>query len=66
MKIGGIKHGGKIGKLKYDNNYVLVNKGDTFQEKILKMFNENLENVSTSIIELTSIDKSSHEEAIVI
>ena len=29
-------------------------------------FNENLENGSTEIIELTNINESSHEEAIVI
>ena len=33
-----IKHGGKTGKLKFDNKYVLDNKGDNFKDKLLKMF----------------------------
>ena len=38
LEIGGFKHGVKIGKFKDDNNYVLGNEGDTFQDKLLKMF----------------------------
>ena len=35
MEIGGIKHGVKIGKFKDDNEYVLGNKGDNLQSKLL-------------------------------
>ena len=38
--------------------------GISTNDKII--FNENLENVLTEIIELTKINESSHEEAIVI
>ena len=38
MEIGGIKLGGKIGKPKDDNNHVLDNKGENFQDKPLKIF----------------------------
>ena len=38
MKIVRIKHGGKIGKFKDDNGYLLDEKGDDFQDKHLKMF----------------------------
>ena len=33
LEIRGIKHGGKIGKLKDNNNYLLGNKGDNFQKR---------------------------------
>ena len=35
MKIGEIKHSAKIGKLNYDNEYVLNNKGATLQDGLL-------------------------------
>ena len=34
LEIGGIKHGGKIWKLKYNKNYVSGNDGDIFQNKL--------------------------------
>ena len=37
----GNKHGGKFEKLKNDNNNVLENKGDHFQDKLLKNVLEN-------------------------
>ena len=36
LEIGGFIHGGKIRRLKYDNNHVLSNKGANFQGKFLK------------------------------
>ena len=36
MLIGGFKHGGKIGKIKDDNNYFLGNEVDNFQDILLK------------------------------
>ena len=38
LVIGGFKQSGKIGKLENYNNDVLGNKGDTFQDQILKTF----------------------------
>ena len=35
MEMGGIKYGDKIEKLKDDNEYVLDNNGDKFQDEIL-------------------------------
>ena len=38
MKIGEIKQSDTIGKLKYDNVYVLDSMGDKLQDKLLKIF----------------------------
>ena len=38
MVTGGIKNGGKIGRLKDNNRYVLDNIDDDFKDKLLKMF----------------------------
>ena len=44
LEIEGFKHGGKIGKLKDDNDFVLGNKGDNFQYKLLKNVLDNEKN----------------------
>ena len=36
LETGGIRHSGKIGKLKDDNSYVVGNKGGSFQDRLLK------------------------------
>ena len=42
MKIGGIKHGGKIEKLKDDNEYMSwIKKGDDFQGGVLNCVPDN-------------------------
>ena len=41
METGVFKYGGKVGKLKYDNNYVSPNEGDSFQYKLLRNLPEN-------------------------
>ena len=38
MKIGEIKQSDTIGKIKYDNVYVLDSMGDKLQDKLLKIF----------------------------
>ena len=41
LDVGGIKHGGKTVELKYDDNCLLDNKGDNFQDKLLKNVLDN-------------------------
>ena len=41
LKIGGFKHGCKIEGLKDYNNYVLGNKGEIFQDKLLENVLDN-------------------------
>ena len=41
LEIGGFKYSYKIGKSEDDNKYVLGNKGDSFQDKLLKNVLDN-------------------------